>query len=88
MKKPVIKEGSLTVKMKICSNIVDEIIGSATIHGESLLLHKEISKRFKDRPVVKDVFTCYKDFEFEIQNAIPSSISCANNVARVQYVDS
>lgn len=63
------------------------MIEKAVGFGESLVLSKEIQRKYEDRPVMKDVFVCLKDMEAETIDIIPSCIFTSEQTGRVMALD-
>lgn len=51
-----------------------DMIDNAAAFGESLILSKEMQKKYEERPVQKDVFVCLKDMEVDTIDVLPNCI--------------
>lgn len=63
------------------------MIDTAVGFGESLILSKEIQKRYEERPVSKDVFICLKDLEAESIDILPHCIFTSAETGRIMALD-
>lgn len=63
------------------------MIGRAVVFGESLILSKEIQKKYEERPVKKDVFITLKDMEVETINIMPHCIFASTQTGRIMALD-
>ncbi|EAR94381.2 EF hand protein (macronuclear) [Tetrahymena thermophila SB210] len=73
--------------IEMCQNILEDLIEKAVGFGESLVLSKEIQKKYEERPVLKDVFVCLKDFEAENIDILPKCIFTSTQTGRVMVLD-
>lgn len=63
------------------------VINRAVGFGESLILSKEIQKKYEERPVTKDVFVALKDMEVETINIMPHCIFTSTQTGRIMALD-
>jgi hypothetical protein len=66
--------------------ILLEIVDNATSCGESLLLTKNVQRRFANRAVVKDNIVVVQEEGFGVSDIIPRSISSIPSIGRILYL--
>lgn len=71
----------------MCIQLLDTLIDKAVAFGESLILSKEIQKKYEERPVMKDVFICLKDLEAETIDILPKCLFSSVKTGRIMALD-
>jgi len=69
----------------IQKSLINQIVNNAFLYGESLLLSRQIQQKFENRPVPKDVFALFHEFQYPIQDPLPHSLHCISSLGRVLY---
>ena len=82
---PILKENRQKM-LEFIRKLLDSCVKSAVESGESLLLTKEIQRKFEKRPVLKDVIICMQDFECEVLDILPRSLHISTDLARIIQV--
>lgn len=67
--------------------ILSEIIEKAVLSGQSLLLSREIQQKYQKRPVLKEIFVCLKEFEWEVLDLMGRSLMSSFKMGRVGGVE-
>ena len=82
---PILKENHKKMLVYM-QKVIEDCITSAFQAGESLLLTKEIQRKYEKRPILKDVFICMQDLELEVLDIIPRSLHISNTMGRILQV--
>lgn len=85
---PRAKQTKEEMKKYLEQTLFPEIYEKVILFGDSLIKSREIQNRFEQRPVNKDIFTFFHEFQYNVIDPLPRSLYCINSLGRVIYLES
>ena len=68
-------------------DIIAAIISQVVLYGESLIIAKEIQAKYENRPVPKNLFALFHEFQYPITESLPHSLQCVGSLGRIIYME-
>ena len=77
----------IDVSRFIQRKVLADIVSRVYLYGESLTLSKEIQAKYEARPVPKNVFALFHEFQYPIVDSLPHSLQCVGSLGRILYME-